>query len=285
VKGELMKKINVDNMQPNILYYSRQCLHSSRFREMLVKKPDLESTFIKLCVDGGGKLPPYVRSVPFIVVHDSQGAQLRLTDSNAFQWLNQQMEQLAGDFEAYDGGVMSSSLSDCYSFLSDEGSTVKAPVGHTFEWINDAEKPFNGTFSGMNTPDEKTFGGGTDRLPKSDIDKLIESRNQDLPKLQRPDEIDFRVPLNQQQHQRAPAAYAQSARQKEVRIPAPRQGVDFQSPRFQTGQPMMPRSGPVKSGPIKSGPVNQSIHRAQPPKQRQAGINGRALPAGWNRMR
>lgn len=271
-----MKKINVDNMQPNILYYSRQCLHSTRFRQMLIKKPDLESTFIKLCVDSGGKLPPYVTSVPFIVVHDSQGNQLRLTDSNAFGWLNQQMEQLAGDFEAYDGGVMSSSLSDCYSFLSDEGKTVDAPVGHTFQWINEQEKPFSGSFVGMNTPDEKTFGGGRDRMPKSDIDKLIESRNKDLPKLERPKEIDFRIPLNQQQtaavKTRAPESYAQSARQREVRIAAPRQGVDFQNPKFQGNQPM------------KARPVNQTIHRA-PPVKRSPGINGRALPPGWNRMK
>lgn len=255
-------------MQPNILYFSKQCLHSTRFRQMLIKKPDLEATFIKLCVDGGGKLPPYVKSVPFIVVHDTQGNQLRLTDSNAFGWLNQQMEQLAGDFEAYDGGVMSSSLSDCYSFLSDEGSTVNAPVGHTFEWINDSEKPFSGSFTGMNTPDEKTFGGGRDKIPKSDMDKLMESRNHDLPRLERPKEIDFRIPLNQQQ-QRAPASYVPSARQQEVKIAAPRQGVDFQNPRFQANQ---------------QTPVNQTIHRGAPTK-RTPNISGRALPPGWNRMR
>ena len=266
------KKLNVENMQPNILYFSKQCAHSDKFRQMLMKKPDLESTFIQLCVDGGGKLPSYVRSVPFIVVHDTKGQQMRLTDGSAFQWLHKQMEQLQGDFAAYDLGVMSSCLSDTYSFISDNGTT-QAPVGHTFEWIN-KEKPFDGTF-GINTPNESTFGGGVNKPPKTDMEKLVEDRNRDLPQFKKPDSIDFTKPLNAPK--RAEASYTPQVRRQEAKIAPSKRGVDFQNPNFKPNQPI--RRAVVKK------PVNQPIHRA-PVKNNapRPAIRGRALPAGWNRM-
>lgn len=261
------KKLNVENMQPNILYFSKQCAHSSKFRQMLMKKPDLEASFVQLCVDGGGKLPQYVRSVPFLVVHDEHGQQLRLTDSSAFQWLHKQMEQLQGDFAAYDSGVMSSSLSDQYSFISEEGTT-QAPVGHTFEWINDGEKPFNGSFGGINTPSENTFGGGQDKRPKTDVEKLLEQRNRDIPRLQKPKEIDFSKPLHAPS--RAASQYTAQVRRQEARIAPSKRGVDFCNPNFRANQPLGQKR-----------PVNQPMNA--PAKRPQ--IGGRVLPAGWNRMK
>lgn len=268
------KKLNVENMQPNILYFSKQCVHSQKFRQMLMKKPDLESTFIQLCVDGGGKIPKYVKSVPFIVVHDDKGQQLKLTDSSAFQWLHKQMEQLQGDFAAYDSGVMSSCLSDAYSFISDNGTT-QAPVGHTFEWINEGEKPFNGTF-GINTPNESTFGGGVDKRPKTDMERLIEERNRDLPQFQKPDSIDFTKPLNAPK--RAESSYTPQARRQEARIAPSKRGIDFQNPNFKSMQQCAKQ-------PAVKRPVNQPIRRAPVKNNTRPAIGGRALPAGWNRMR
>jgi hypothetical protein len=235
-----------------------------------MKKPDLESTFIQLCVDNltGNKLPPFVKSVPFIVVYDEKGQQLKLTDSAAFQWLNQKVEELAGNFEAYDSGVMSSSLSDSYAYISESG-VCQAPTSHQFEWINTQEKPFLGSFSEatINTPNEETFGGGRDKAPKSDLEKIIEMRNRDLPNHQKPAEIDFSKPFHlqsnqQQQPNKQPQQYTPQARKQDVRMAAPQRGVDFQNPNFNKQQPQQQR------------PLQQPVNRPIAP------IQGRALPRG-----
>lgn len=283
----MSKKINTENMQPNILYYSKQCVHSKRFRQMLMKKPDLESTFIQLCVDSGGKIPPFVKQVPFIVVYDERGQPLRLTDSSAFNWLNQRMEQLAGDFKAYDSGVMSSSLSDNYSYISENGANLT--TSHQFEWINDKEKPFLGSFGeSINTPNESTFGGGNDKAPKSDMEKIMEQRNRDLPNFSKPAEIDFSKPFSQQpqsQQPRSAASYTPSVRKQEARIAPPQRGVDFQNPafqnriaqqpqqRFQPQHPQQSQQRQQQQSPFQRPPVNQPIHRQ---------VQGRALPSGWS---
>jgi|JI10StandDraft_1071094.scaffolds.fasta_scaffold125699_4 hypothetical protein len=270
------RKLNLENVQPNILYYSKQCTHSKRFRHLLMKKPDLETTFIQLCVDNlpPNKLPPFVKSVPFIVVYNDQGQQLKLTDGAAFQWLNQKVEELAGNFEAYDSGVMSSSLSDTYAYISETG-VCQAPTSHQFEWINTQEKPFLGSFSDTSTiptPNEETFGGGRDKAPKSDLEKIIEMRNRDLPNHQKPAEIDFSKPFHLQQQQQQPnaAQYTQQARKQDVRMAAPQRGVDFQNPNFRT-QPMPSQQRPQ--------PINRplNIHGAGAPMKRPQ-IQGRALP-------
>lgn len=277
------RKLNLENVQPNILYYSKQCTHSKRFRHLLMKKPDLETTFIQLCVDNlpPNKLPPFVKSVPFIVVYNDQGQQLKLTDGAAFQWLNQKVEELAGNFEAYDSGVMSSSLSDTYAYISESG-VCQAPTSHQFEWINTQEKPFLGSFSDTSTiptPNEETFGGGRDKAPKSDLEKIIEMRNRDLPNHQKPAEIDFSKPfhLQQPQQQQQPpnaAQYTQQARKQDVRMAAPQRGVDFQNPNFGT-QPML--SQQQRPQPINK-PLNIQGRVVQQRPPMKGPIKGRVLP-------
>lgn len=273
------RKLNLENVQPNILYYSKQCTHSKRFRHLLMKKPDLETTFIQLCVDNlpPNKLPPFVKSVPFIVVYNDQGQQLKLTDGAAFQWLNQKVEELAGNFEAYDSGVMSSSLSDTYAYISESG-VCQAPTSHQFEWINTQEKPFLGSFSDTSTiptPNEETFGGGRDKAPKSDLEKIIEMRNRDLPNHQKPAEIDFSKPFHlQQQPQPQPnaAQYTQQARKQDVRMAAPQRGVDFQNPNFGT-RPVQPQQ---QQRPPINKPLNIQGRVVQ--QQQRPPIKGRVLP-------
>lgn len=251
-----------------------------------MKKPDLESTFIQLCVDNSppNKLPPFVKSVPFIVVYNEQGQQLKLTDGAAFQWLNQKVEELAGNFEAYDSGVMSSSLSDTYAYISESG-VCQAPTSHQFEWINTEEKPFLGSFSEtstINTPNEETFGGGRDKAPKSDLEKIIEMRNRDLPNHQKPVEIDFSKPFHLQGGgppnglQPKPSQYTQQARKQDVRMAAPQRGVDFQNPNFGTrGALQQPQQQQQQQRPVNRPLSIQG--RAAPPIQRPP-IQGRVLP-------
>ena len=264
--------MNSQGVQRNILYFSKQCPHCERFRQLLVKKPDLEASFLQLCVDGGGKLPGYVRSVPFIVVYDEKGRQLRLTDSRAFGWLRQQMEQMAGDFAAYDSSVMSSQLSDQFSFINEQSSNNG--LQHNFEWI-DGHRPDSGR-DYIATPKDSEYGGGLGqaKIAKSELDKIVEQRNRDIPQLNRrpPHEIDFTKPLNQQLPSQPNLAQRRKllnpeVRKRDARIRAPQRGVDFSNPNF--------GSAPNPRPPIK---------RRQPPPQ-HAAFKGRKLPPGWQRRR
>lgn len=261
--------MNGQGVQRNILYFSKQCPHCTRFRQMLVKKPDLESKFIQLCVDNGGNLPRYVKSVPFIVVNEDKGRQLQLTDGAAFNWLKDQMDQHAGDFEAYDSGAMSSTLSDYFSYIGADGN---AGAEHTFEWLP-GHKSERTTIM---TPNETVYGGGLitrDQIPDDALEKINKQRMQDMQALtqgqKRPQNIDFTKPLSQQQQQilqetREQQQYTEQARKQDARIPQSRQGIDFADPNFQNKYPSS------------RGPPQQQPPRIQPQPQPHPGqVQGR----------
>ena len=239
-----MKASGDEVVQRYLLYFSKQCPHSTKFRQMLVKKPDLEAKFVQLCVDSlpRGKLPRYVDCVPFIVVYDEKGRQINLSSNSAFSWLKEQMEQHAGDFEAYDSSVMSSTLSDTFMFLNDDTESTSG-AAHTFEWLPGHRAERGG---GMYTPNESSYGGGTDRsqktVPENILEKLMEQRNRELPNApQKPTEIDFTKPLrnnpnaNANANLRNTAQYSEALRKQEVRIAPQRQGIDFADPGFRGG--------------------------------------------------
>lgn len=276
------KRMNAEGVQRNILYFSKQCPHSDRFRQLLMKKPDIESNFMQICVDNGTKLPRYIRSVPFLVVFDEQGHSKHLTDAPAFDWLREQMNNYAGNFEAYDAGAMSSTLSDSFSFLGEAASGA----AHTFEWI-DGHRADSMRGSIM-TPNESTYGGGNNSgktaIPKSELDKIMEQRNRDIPHNRvPPKEIDFTKPLQQQQQQtesedQRRSRYTASVRKRETRMTAPRNGVDFSNPRFRAN---VAAKQPIRRNPPPSARVGRGRGRGHP--VRRAPQVGRKLPQGWSR--
>lgn len=248
-----MSSINAASGTRFYLYFSKQCPHSTRFRQMLVKKPDLEAKFVQLCVDTmpQAKIPRFVRSVPFIVVTDEKGNPVHLTDSHAFAWLRHELDQHAGNFEAYDSSVMSSSLSDSFAFI---GGETGGGAAHTFEWIEGHQADLGGGSHNLYTPQEDTYGGGQTRqnVEEDALSKIMAQRTRDLEHFQgttrKPDEIDFSKPLNQQQFakqqsnqqqsNRDMAQYTEDARRAEARRAMgaqSRQGIDFSDPNFRAG--------------------------------------------------
>lgn len=249
--------MNAEGTQRYILYFSNQCPHSKVFRQMLVKKPDLEAKFHQLSVDSGIKLPPDVRSVPFIVVYDEKGRQMRLTDTQAFYWLRDQMDRMAGDFEAFDLGGMSTNLSDSFSFIGADtagtGSSLISGGGglsHNYEFLEGHKAATNTDF--MYTPKESEYGGGGgDKIPQNALEQIIAQRNREVPMDTRgtnagrpPTEIDFSKPLPDvereqrrlmEQMQKQRGLYTDAARRRDARIAQPRRGVDFEAPDFEAG--------------------------------------------------
>jgi hypothetical protein len=278
------EEMNGQGVQRFILYFSKQCPHCTRFRQMLVKKPDLESKFVQLCVDNGAPPPPFVRSVPFIVVYDEKGRQQQLTDSGAFNWLKVQMEQHAGDFEAYDCGAMSSTLSDSYSYIVDTTTTTVGPEKN-FEWL-DGHKVDRTIY----TPGESSYGGGLSHregMPPNTLEKLLEQRNKDIPTQapngQRPPKPDFSKPASQPPHPKT-LEQQHHERKQDPRIAMLRHGIDFGAPSFHANQPNMMRNtsnqGPRPVGLAaihRSQLVQQHHHHPQYARSQQQ-IIGRRLP-------
>lgn len=249
--------MNAEGAQRYILYFSNQCPHSAVFRQMLVKKPDLEAKFHQLSVDSNIQLPSDVKSVPFIIVYDEKGRQLRLTDTQAFYWLRDQMDRMAGDFEAFDLGGMSTALSDSFSFIGADtagtGSSLISGGGglsHNYEFLEGHKADRQAAF--MYTPKESEYGGGGgDKIPQNALERIIAQRNRDVPMDQRgtnagnrPMNIDFSKPLPEvereqrrliEQMQKQRGLYTEAARRRDARIAAPRRGVDFGAPDFQAG--------------------------------------------------
>lgn len=235
--------------QRHVLYFSSNCPHCTQFRRMLVKKPDLEAKFVKVSVDGGRKPPSHVRQVPFVEVHDERGQKRALVGAQAFAWLRQQIEKHAGEFTAYDSCVMSSQISDMFSFVDQQDRALT----HNFEWLTS-----DGVLTGgLHTPDEETYGGGSvsqRKVVKTELDRIIEQRNRDVPLRAtgttgpgpRPPEIDFTQPAPRNTagpHRLSPQQIAQQ-RRRDARIRAPTRGIDFGAPSFSPGQSAPPRRAP-----------------------------------------
>jgi hypothetical protein len=271
----------------NVLFFSKQCPHSRKFCEMLMKKPDLEASFVKICVDTAGKLPNFVQRVPTIVVTDDTGRrQEPLTDGHAFQWLKQQVEQMAGEFVAYDATTMSSSLSDAFSFVGDENADDHQHQKHTYAWVdqmNDFEITQGGRGAGANSRE-------SERIAQQDqaYQRFLDQRNRDIPLRgggDKPPEIDFTQPLAvtqqrlkaQEMSAKAKAVEDTRRRDAQARIARQRNAVDFQSAEFRAGQRAPPAA--VRRAPP---PRNaREMGRHQPLQQQQQRVGGgRMMPGG-----
>lgn len=266
-----------------------------------MKKPDLESKFVQLSVDTGIQLPRDVRSVPFIIVYDDKGRQLRLTDTQAFYWLRDQMDRLAGDFEAFDSGGMSSSLSDNFAFIGNEAGTGSSLISaggglsHNYEFLDGHRADNRG--GGMYTPKESEYGGGNDnRMPKNALEKIIEQRNRDVlmpngPMTRRPTQIDFSKPLPEvareerrlmQQQQDQSGLYTEAARRRDARINQPRRGIDFEAPDFQAGLTQQIRSARQQFQQQRQTPMERAYQQrfAQQKQMQQFQPGNVSLPQG-----
>ena len=119
--------------------------------------------------------------MPTIVVYDERAQKQIHTDVDAFTWLKTHMEQLAGEFTAYDSGVMSSCLSDQWAFLesTDEGSK---PMQRSYAWADHI-----GTL-GVSAPlvagsGNQSFASSSKKSSQEDDEyqRYIARRNQELP--------------------------------------------------------------------------------------------------------
>jgi hypothetical protein len=128
-----------------VLFYSNKCIHSKEFLTLLHKDNNLNNQTTKVNVDNPNiKLPPYIKSVPSLIVNENNKPNL-LVGSKIFDWYNQKHKQNISKetIMEWDPCTMSG-YSDAFSYLENEDVMKKS-----YSFVNDDDK--------INTPDESNF--------------------------------------------------------------------------------------------------------------------------------
>ena len=128
-----------------VLFYSNKCIHSKEFLTLLHKDNNLNNQTTKVNVYNPNiKLPPYIKSVPSLIVNENNKPNL-LVGSKIFDWYNQKHKQNISKetIMEWDPCTMSG-YSDAFSYLENEDVMKKS-----YSFVNDNDK--------INTPDESNF--------------------------------------------------------------------------------------------------------------------------------
>jgi hypothetical protein len=190
-----MNKLNKD-----LLFYSNYCLHSNNLINT-ISKTSLHENMIYICIDEKKvKVPSFITRVPTvylvkdkkILVEDdidrwfenknkannlhNQNQQPQQQQNSQQQQPQQQPQDKKNDDEegimAYHNNEMGGSLSNNYSFISDDNSTLN----HNFEFLDGT----NNIDGRINTP--KEFSENNNKVKSqtdTDFDKLMAARNND----------------------------------------------------------------------------------------------------------
>ena len=150
-----------------VLFYSNKCEHSKEFLSMLHKDTSLNEQTTKVNVDNSNvKIPPYVKSVPSLIVNENNKPSL-LVGSKIFEWYNKKHKKNieTNKIMEWDPCTMSG-YSDAFSYLGEEDVMKKS-----YSFVTDSDK--------INTPDESNFesgcGGSKSGQEKSELDNNYES--------------------------------------------------------------------------------------------------------------
>ena len=66
-----------------VLFYSNKCIHSKEFLTLLVKDTNLNNLTTKVNVDNPNiKLPPYIKSVPSLIINENNKPNLLVGKKN-----------------------------------------------------------------------------------------------------------------------------------------------------------------------------------------------------------
>ena len=128
-----------------VLFYSNKCIHSKEFLTLLHKDNNLNNQTTKVNVDNPNiKLPPYIKSVPSLIVNENNKPNL-LVGSKIFDCYNKKNKQNISKetIMEWDPCTMSG-YSDAFSYLENEDVMKKS-----YSFVNDDDK--------INTPDESNF--------------------------------------------------------------------------------------------------------------------------------
>jgi len=145
-----------------MLYYSNFCINCKDFINLLCKNP-LYERFIKINVSAKTQFPPFIKSVPTILV---PGITRPLVGKEVFKWLEniskKETKVQNKCIIPYSPGEMSCSMSDNYSYLDFKDSDQ--PMEHSFVFIKKGEQK-------INTPSEDSYVDTVPRRIKGGINE------------------------------------------------------------------------------------------------------------------
>ena len=188
----------MNKLSKDLLFYSNYCLHSNNLINT-ISKTSIHNNIIYVCIDEKKvKVPSFITRVPTIylvnekkiLVEDDidrwfeqknrasqpqqvpqQGQQLPQQQvQQQVQQQGQQQETNQDGILAYHNNEMGNSMSNSYSFISDDNSSLN----HNFSFLDGSKQKD----SRINTP--KEFNSQNNQVKSqldSDFDKLMASRN------------------------------------------------------------------------------------------------------------
>jgi len=143
-----------------MLYYSNFCINCKDFINVLCKNP-IYSRFIKINVSAKTNFPPFIKSVPTILV---PGYTKPLVGREVFNWLEnlskKETKKQNKDIIPYSPGEMGCSMSDNYSYI--DFKDADQPMEHSFVFVKKGEQK-------INTPSEDTYVDTNPRRIKGGI--------------------------------------------------------------------------------------------------------------------
>lgn len=232
-----MSTPHITSTPPNVLFYSKNCVHCKKFSQLLLKLQDINAQFVKISVDVKNiRLPDYVTEVPTIVVFDDFKNKHVLQGTKAFEWLNQFLEDASKiEIIGYDVGIMSSSLSDGFCFLNENEETE-----HTFAFLDQLHN------TGISVPlNDPTMG--TSKVNSSELDRYQAERDRAVPTIKKVNGIDFQQGFNQSGPHKISnedVLKFQNLRSKQIgRKPPPNKAPNFESVTFNAANSAQSKRG------------------------------------------
>lgn len=157
-----------------VLFYSNKCVHSKEFLTLLHKDTNLNNQTTKVNVDNPNiKLPPYIKSVPSLIVNENNKPNL-LVGSKIFDWYNKKHKQNISTDSIMDWDPQTmSGYSDGFSYLESEDVMKKS-----YSFISDNES--------INTPDESNYDSNSSKSGQvksqldNDYESFMSSRSNDV---------------------------------------------------------------------------------------------------------
>lgn len=137
--------------EKGVLFYSKNCAHSKKFLEALIKNASLSSVIRKVSVDNPEqRIPPMVTSVPTLIV---RGLNRPLVGEQVFSWLENETK---GSSAAAADDLMSFAFNakDNYTFIEGANDSNLA-CGNVADWNQDYH-----INAPMDSNSDKKQGGG-----------------------------------------------------------------------------------------------------------------------------
>ena len=164
----------------HLLFFGKNCPHSSKFIKKLMDYPELNVLFRKLSVEELPSLPPQLQTVPAIVINNKDLHQ----GPGAFKWLkeNVAMYLSAGpELDPKGGYKMGPTCGDLgFSFIGSESNASEYNSGWSPLDAKNGSNIDKDKFDSEGKPKQK----GDSSLPS--MDSLIQQRNREIPMPQKP---------------------------------------------------------------------------------------------------